>query len=235
MIYNKYARVTIIICAVILAIIIAISAATALTIAYESKLEFCFSPGCFNFAAKALEEPIKIFKIGIEFGTYAFAAIGAATAIMTYLHTVKAAKANQHYQKSSDFKDYISKFTSSANSGIKDENFNSNQYYNFLFSNSINAVFSPSTAYRDTIELISKQITNTSTNYTPGDKTIITKHFTNMTTLLNTLGINLEEPTELKLILLEPKIFSFIDNINKQFTDIELRLQHLTREYERHK
>ena len=220
--------------AAILLFIISTSIFLSLSIAQKENLEFCFAPGCFSFAAKALQEPIKIFKVGVEFGIYAFAAIGATTAIMTYVNTKKTEKINRHFQKATEFKSFVAVLVSKNDSGIKHQNLNVNRYYNSLFPDSTDAFFTPSDFYKNTISCISEQISKTHSTYTPGNKKIIEIHFQKIIPLLDTLGISIEEPTEYLLITLEPKIFIFIDSINKQFTNIEIRLHDIARDYSRH-
>jgi hypothetical protein len=232
--YKKYIIALTLCCIAMLLLIISISIFLSLSIAQQEKLELCFAPGCFSFAAKALQEPIKIFKVGVEFGAYAFAAIGATTAIMTYVKTVKTEKINRHFQKATEFKSFVTALVSRNDSGVKYQNFNVNRYYNILFPDSTDAFFTPSDFYKSTINCISEQITETHCTYTPGNKKIIENHFRKIIHLLDTLGISIEEPTEYLLITLEPKIFIFIDSINKQFTNIEIRLQDIARDYSRH-
>lgn len=231
--YKKCISVIAVFAAVILIGITLTSIALSLVIAHQETLEFCFSPGCFDFAAKALQEPIKVFKVGVEFGTYAFAAIGAATAILTYTNSVKTEKTNRHFQKCSEFKNFTSALASQENSGINIQNFNANVYYNFLFPYSTDAYFTPSELYKNTINHIEEQIAETHANFIPGNRRSIEGHYSKMLGLFHTLGITLEEPTEDLLIILEPKLFAFIDSINKQFTHIEVHLQSKARDYSR--
>lgn len=232
--YKKYIISSIAISSTILILILATSITLSLVIAHQEDLKFCLSPGCFDFAAKALQEPIKIFKVGVEFGTYAFAAIGAATAIMTYMNTVKSEKHNRHLQKYNEYNNYTSDLLSRENSGIRHQNINTNLYYNLLFPESINAIFAPSKRYEDIIKKLADLIVTTNTNYTPSDDNTIAHHCREALKLIEQLGITMEEPTEERLILLEPKILIFIDNINKKFTNTEIRLERLTRDYSRH-
>lgn len=222
-------------CIAILIIIISISAFLSISIAHQEQLKFCFNPGCFSLAAKILQEPIKIFKVGVAFGTYAFAAIGSTIAIMTYINTIKTQKINRHFQKSTDFKIFVAELISKNDSGIKYQNLNINRYYNTLFPDSTDAFFTPSDYYKNIIDRISEQIHKTNSKYTPRDNKIIEIHFRTMISLLEALGITIEEPTEYLLITLEPKIFTFIDNINKQFTNLEIHLHDIARDYSRHK
>jgi len=210
-----------------------ISIYLTLAIALKNSLELCFSPGCFDFAAKAFREPIKIFKIGVEFGTYAFTGIGVATAILTYINSVKSEKNNRHIQKHSEFKVFTSGLIAQPNSGIRSENFNTNKYYRFLFPLSAEAYFTPSESYADTIYSIGAQISETQRDFIPGNPRSIEGHCRNMLGYFHVLGITIEEPTDELLMMLEPKIFAFIDSINQQFTDIEVSLKNKTRDYSR--
>ncbi|WP_145980332.1 retron Ec48 family effector membrane protein [Pseudomonas lurida] len=229
--YKKYIFSIAVFSATILCAITLTSIFLTLLIAHNNSLKFCFSPGCFDFAEKAFQEPIKIFKIGVAFGAYAFTAIGAATAILTYVNSVKAEKNNRHFQKHSEFKAFTSGLVARQNSGIRQENFNANKYYSCLFPLSAEAYFIPSEPYDTIINNIERQIEETQVNFIPGDIRSIEEHCRNMLEYFHSLGIAVEEPTEETLMMLEPKIFSFIDNINQQFTNIEVSLRSKSRDY----
>ena len=203
-------------------------------ISNQENLSFCFSPGCFSYAATIFKEPIDILKIGVEFGTYAFAAIGATTAIMTYINAVKSEAATRHFHKSTEFKTLAIEIISTENSGIKLQNLNINRFYKTMFPNSTDAIFTPSTLYVSIIKEIAKKIAETSSSYAPKSERLIESHFNAMIAIFEKLGLSIEEPTSDQLIILEPKIFLFIDLINKHFTDIELQLSSIPREYEKH-
>ncbi|WP_449122855.1 retron Ec48 family effector membrane protein [Pseudomonas sp. MPG01] len=219
--------------AVVLCVITLASIFLALLIAHINSLEFCFSPGCFDFAAKAFKEPVSVFKIGVEFGAYAFTAVGGATAILTYINSVKAEKNNRHFQKHSEFKTFTAGLLAQPNSGIRPESFNANKYYRYLFPLSAEAYFIPSESYANTICSIEAQIAESQANFVPGNARSIEVHYRNMMGYFHALGITLEEPTEELLMALEPKIFLFIDSVNQQFTDIEVSLKSLPRDYPR--
>jgi len=231
--YKKLIFLTAVFSAVVLLAITLTSIFLTLLIAHKNSLRFCFSSGCFDFAAKAFQEPIRIFKVAVEFGTYAFTAIGAATAILTYINSVRVEKNNRHFQKSSEFKTFTSELVARQNSGLRQENFNANKYYSFLFPLSAEAYFIPSESYNNIINGIELQISDTQQNFVPGDIRSIEEHCRNMLTYFRSLGVTVEEPTEETLMMLEPKIFSFIDSINQRFTNIEVCLRDKARDYTR--
>ncbi|MEX5559098.1 retron Ec48 family effector membrane protein [Pseudomonas rhodesiae] len=232
--YKKYTHPLIFLSFLTLLIITTTSLTLIFMISNKEKLSFCFSPGCFSYAAKIFKEPIDILKIGVEFGTYAFAAIGATTAIMTYINAVKSQVTTRHFQKSTEFKTLAIEIISTENSGIKLQNLNINRFYKTMFPSSTDAIFTPSTFYISIIKDIANQVTDTSSRYAPRSEKLIESHFNNMIAILDKLGLSIEEPTSDQLIILEPKLFLFIDLINKHFTDIELQLSNITREYERY-
>jgi hypothetical protein len=205
----------------------------SLAIAQRGNLVFCFSPGCFEFAAKAFLEPIKVFKVGVEFGAYSFAAIGAATAILTYRNSVRSEKYNRHIQKSSDFKKYTEELVREAGSGVKPQDFNVNRYYNFMFPLSVDAQFVPGELYVSILQQMDALVEQTNIGFVPGSVASFQDHYYKMMDFFHVLGISIEEPTEELLIILEPKIFMFIDSINKQFSSIELQLHRRSRDYAR--
>ncbi len=231
--YKKGILIVAIFSAVIFIGVIFISFYLSLIIAHQNALEFCFSPGCFEFAAKALQEPIKIFKVGVEFGAYSFAAIGAATAILTYTNSVRTEKNNRHIQKHSEFKRYALELISAQNSGLKPQDFNANRYYNLLFPNSADACFTPSALYSNTIFAMGELVTQSHVNFIPNDMKSFEGHYKEMMNFFQMLGVAFEEPSAERLILLEPKIFIFIDSINKQFTEIDVQLHSRPRDYSR--
>ncbi|CAI8768596.1 retron Ec48 family effector membrane protein [Pseudomonas serboccidentalis] len=217
----------------VLIVIVLTSVFLSFAIAHRSALVFCFSPGCFDFAAKVFQEPIKIFKVGVAFAAYAFAAIGAATAILTYINSVRSEKYNRHIQKSSEFKKYTQELIAIPGSGIKSQNFNANKFYNCIFPRSMAADFSPSVLYVSIIEQMEALIVQSHKNFVPDDIGLFQEHYNGMLKYFQVLGISIEEPTEQRLIALEPKIFMFIDSVNKQFTGIELQLHCKPRDYSR--
>ncbi|MNF81821.1 hypothetical protein D3C84_641110 [compost metagenome] len=102
-----------------------------------------------------------------------------------------------------------------------------------MFPCSIDANFSPSELYTSAINQMEALIVQSHTAFVPGDMSLFQGHYHGMLSFFQALGISIEEPSEGRLIALEPKIFMFIDSVNKQFTGIELQLHCKPRDYSR--
>ncbi len=208
-----------------------IAGLAAYNITQERNLSFCIKSGCLLTAYTLFKEPISTIKYTAALAAYFAAMAGSFIGLATYQESVKKENQTRHEKLLSNFK----KTTNTAiedNPYINRENFNANKLFKLIYPNSIKGNSSISPAYIEVIQSIENCVKQTSDSYTTNR--FRNEHITELSSLLGTLGITIEEP-DMRIIEIEPGIFRFIDDLNAELTDITLRLSNLRRNYSVHR
>ncbi|MGM3390103.1 retron Ec48 family effector membrane protein [Stutzerimonas stutzeri] len=210
---------------------LAIAGLAAYNIIQERNLSFCIKSGCLLTAYTLFKEPISTIKYTAALAAYFAAMAGSFIGLATYQESVKKENQARHEKLLSNFKKAANTAIEN-NPHINKENFNANKLFKLIYPDSVKGNSSISLLYIETIQSIENCVKQTSDSYTTNR--FRSEHISELSSLLDTLGITIEEP-DMRIIEIEPGIFRFIDEINVELTDITLQLSKMRRNYSVHR
>lgn len=190
---------------------------SAINVYRANDLYFCFQPGCFEFAYRKYMEAVQIVISTGVVVAYLAALGGSYLAMKTYLDSVSRDADNRHLTNFKLFKSGVVGFDVP---GFDLSTLNVNAFYYFIFPRSKEGRCTVSADYLSFISSVIEKVQLSNSTYGSGTAWDKSEHCRFMIALFGKIGLEIEEPSDDLILMLEPRVFAFLDLVSSRVLDV---------------